>query len=63
MKDEPKITAEEFEKQYAARAGVTVERLRELGRVVRRCYCDWPECEGWQSVNAEAAADIDAGYY
>ena len=45
--------AEEFERQYAARSGVSVKWLRQQGRVVRPCQCDYEECEGWQSVNRE----------
>lgn len=55
----PKITADEFEQAYAARSNVTVEWLREHGRVVRPCHCDAPECEGWQSVSQETADEID----
>lgn len=55
----PAITAEEFERQYAERSGVTVERLRELGRVVRPCHCDAEGCEGWQSINRELAAELE----
>lgn len=57
---EPQITADEFERAYAARSGVTVDWLREHGRVVVRCHCDEPECEGWASMSAEAAADYEA---
>lgn len=45
------ITAEEFEKQYAARCGITVERLRYRGRVVRACHCGDKGCEGQQSIS------------
>lgn len=47
------MTAAEFERQYAERSGISVERLRERGRVVRRCDCGDEACEGWQSVNRE----------
>lgn len=53
------MTADDFERAYAARSGLTVERLRALGRVVRRCDCGKDGCEGWQSVSQEAAAEID----
>jgi hypothetical protein len=53
------ITAEEFERRYAERSGMTVEGLRELGRVVRPCDCDYEDCEGWQSVSKDVAAEID----
>ena len=53
------LTAEEFERAYAARSGLSVSELREMGRVVRPCGCGEEGCEGWQSVSAEAAAEID----
>lgn len=55
------MTAEEFERAYAERSGMTVERLRELGQTVRPCDCGWDGCEGWQMVSIERAAEIDAG--
>jgi hypothetical protein len=48
------MTGEEFERAYAERSGVTVEWLREQGRVARPCHCGEPGCEGWQSVNRES---------
>ena len=50
-----RISAEEFEREYAERSGVTVEWLREHGRVVRPCDCGEDGCEGWKSVSAQAA--------
>lgn len=53
------LTADEFERAYAERSGVTVEWLRKQGLTVRPCDCGEEGCEGWQSVSQEAAADID----
>ncbi len=53
------MTAEEFERQYAERSGITVERLRELGRVVRPCNCGDESCQGWQSISQENAEELD----
>jgi len=53
------MTADEFEQQYAGRAAMSSEQLRATGRVVRPRECDWPDCEGWQSVSHEVAAEID----
>lgn len=53
------ITAAAFEARYAARSGITVERLRALGRVVLPCSCGEEGCEGWQSISEARAADID----
>lgn len=53
------MTAEEFERAYAARSGVSVEELRQY-RTVRPCACGEPECEGWQSISHERAAEWDA---
>ena len=51
------MTAEEFERQYAERSGITVEQLRKMGRIVAPCDCDYELCEGWQSTTAERLAD------
>jgi hypothetical protein len=59
MATDQQKTAEDFERDYAERSGMTVERLRELGRVVRPCDCGEAGCEGWQSVSQEVAAEID----
>lgn len=45
------ITAEEFERQYAANSNQTVEQLRAKGRIVAPCDCDYELCQGWKSVN------------
>lgn len=50
---------DDFEREYAERSGITVERLRALGRIVRPCHCGDALCEGWQSVNGEAAEEDD----
>jgi len=52
---QPKITAEEFERAYAAQSKLTVEELRAAGRVVVACRpaCDDPDCEGWISQAAD----------
>jgi hypothetical protein len=46
------VSAATFEKEYAARSGVTVEWLREHGAIVVPCDCDERGCEGWGSVTA-----------
>ena len=51
------IGAEEFERLYAELSGLTVQRLRAMGRVVRPCDCGDEECGGWQSVNARDWAE------
>lgn len=51
------MTSEEFERQYAERSGITVERLRELGRIVAPCDCGEDICEGWQSTTRERLLD------
>lgn len=51
--ERPSITAEEFERQYAERSGVTVEQLRVLGRFVAPCDCDYEECHGWQMARLD----------
>jgi hypothetical protein len=54
------MTADEFERDYARRSQVTVDELRELGRVVRPCHCGSEDCDGWQSLSQENAAAYDA---
>jgi hypothetical protein len=60
MPNDRTITADAFEAAYAERSGLTVAELRALGRVVRPCDCDYEECEGWQSISLERAAEYDA---
>lgn len=55
----PEITAEEFEREYAARSGMTLEELRKY-KTVRPCDCGTRYCQGWQSVSHEIAAELDA---
>lgn len=58
------VTREEFERNYAERSGLTVEQLRLHGRVVVRCRCGDPLCEGWASVSSDAASDyVPGGIY
>lgn len=54
------MTAEEFEQQYAARTGITVQQLRELGRIVAPCHCGEDMCEGWQSTTQERLDEEEA---
>lgn len=53
----PTISPEEFERGYAERSGVTIEWLREQGRIVTTCDCGDDGCEGWQSTTSERLAD------
>lgn len=56
------MDADEFERQYATRSGLTVEQLHEFGRYGEPCTsdCDYPECEGWQMVNRKERAVMEA---
>lgn len=40
-----------FERAYAARSNMTVERLHELGQRAERCDCDEQKCTGWQMAS------------
>lgn len=53
------MTRDEFEAAYAQRAGLTVEQLRALGRIVRPCWCGADDCPGWQSVSRTFAEEQD----
>lgn len=45
-------SADEFERGYAKRSGLTVAELRATGRTVQPCHCGEPDCPGWQSVKS-----------
>ena len=53
------MTADEFERAYAARSHITLDELR-VYRSVRPCDCGEAGCEGWQSISHERAAEYDA---
>ncbi len=42
------MTKEEFEKGYAKRSGLTLEKLHKLGGHAIPCNCDYPHCNKWQ---------------
>lgn len=52
------MTALEFEARYAANGGLTVEQLREHGRIVVPCSCDYEGCQGWASYPADFLPDL-----
>lgn len=41
-------TREEFTQEYARLAGVTIERLAEMGRRAEPCDCGEADCKGWR---------------
>jgi hypothetical protein len=55
------MTADEFERAYAERSGLSVAGLRGLGRIVVACRCGGDDCEGWASVSKENAVDYEPG--
>lgn len=42
------MSRQEFEEEYATRSGITVEWLREIGRISLPCSCEEEGCQGWQ---------------
>jgi hypothetical protein len=56
------MTREEFEEGYANRSGLTVDVLRQLGRIVRPCRCGEPTCPQWQSVSRTFAEEQDRNW-
>jgi len=54
------MTALEFELDYAAAMGLTVDELRAFGRIVGPCNCDWDGCQGWASYPADMLANLKA---
>ena len=55
-----RITADEFEAQYAERSGLSIAELRASGRVVVPCDCDYEGCEGWRQMSRESVL-LDLG--
>ena len=53
------MTRDQFEKQYAESSGMTVEKLRELGRVVVKCRCGPGICDGWASMPQDLAEEYE----
>ncbi|MFL6314776.1 MAG: hypothetical protein ACJ71W_21940 [Terriglobales bacterium] len=51
-----RITAEQFENEFAERAGATVDELRCRGRVIAPCDCGDEDCKGWRSIDKEILA-------
>ncbi len=51
------MTKDEFEAAYAARSGVTVQRLYEMGRYGAPCNCGDESCEGWQMARLSDLED------
>lgn len=45
------MTRAEFEAQYSARSGLTVDELTEYGLYAMPCDCDYKYCEGWQMLH------------
>ena len=42
------MSRQEFEEEYARRSGVTIEWLREIGKISLPCDCGEEGCQGWQ---------------
>ncbi len=43
-----KLTAEQFEQDYAEKSRLSVAELHRLGMRVRPCDCAEPGCRGWK---------------
>lgn len=61
------LSAEDFERQYAERSHMSVDKLREYSRVVP-CGpdthgCDDPTCEGWGAVPLQSDLCGECGRY
>lgn len=41
------MTLDEFEAEYAAASGITVEKLHEYGLYAMPCDCGDESCRGW----------------
>jgi hypothetical protein len=51
------MSIKDFEEEYAARSGVSVEWLHENGYSVAPCHCGEPNCQGFQITHG-ASFDI-----
>ncbi len=58
MEDHESDEAKRWAIEYAKRAGVTVEWLRDHGQEVSRCDCGEDICEGWQMAHVREDAFI-----
>lgn len=56
------MSAEEFERGYAERSGLTVAEYRKRYRVVP-CDCDYEECQGWGSFTLTIEICGECGEY
>lgn len=50
----------EFERDYAARSGTTVDKLHAIGLYPAPCNCHERGCQGWQMVQAETYEKLKA---
>ena len=53
------ITRQEFEEQYAARSGISIEWLKREGQISLPCHCDEDGCQGWQMVSWRLLLPVD----
>lgn len=56
------VDSAEFERQYAARSGLTVDSIRRDSRVVP-CDCGDDICEGWGMVSLGSDVCGECGHY
>lgn len=50
---------DEFAQGYAARSGVTVEMLRQMGRAPATCNCGDAICPGWQMAHVNILEEME----
>jgi hypothetical protein len=53
------MTAEDFERGYAERSGISLEELRRYRKPVP-CNCGEAICEGWAMLPIDIAEDLEA---
>ena len=51
------MTAQEFERHYAQRSRVSLERIRSLYRIIR-CHCGRDYCQGWRAETSASQDEI-----
>lgn len=57
--NQPKISREQFIRQYCERSGIAPSALLKRRRVVR-CTCGEPQCDGWVCIPRETDAPLCA---
>ena len=53
------ITRQEFEVEYAAKSGVSLQWLWDEGKISLPCHCGEEGCQGWQMRRLDSVTAYD----